>query len=175
MTCPECKGTKTYTCPLTAKVSPCSLCSIESEHAETPEDALDALCQMSWLDIFASLGYDKDDSARLAAVAEVDGEDNALAYELTTGGYYGYGNVVEVGNREYVVMDDEQADSARDEALDSYLDDGCVEGADSPYFDREAWKSDARHDGRGHILSSWDGTEYEHQINGEYLYVYRIN
>ena len=40
-----------------------------------------------------------------------------------------------------------------------------------PYFDREAWKRDARMDGRGHCLGSYDGGEYE---VGDYL-VYRIN
>jgi hypothetical protein len=30
-------------------------------------------------------------------------------------------------------------------------------------------------DGRGHFMSSYDGEENEYAVNGEYLYIYRIN
>lgn len=83
--------------------------------------------------------------------------------------------IVEAAGEEWLVLDDDEKESRWDDCLESYLDDGCVEGADSPYFDREAWKRDARMDGAGHALSSYDGNEYEFNANGEWFYLYRIN
>lgn len=79
---------------------------------------------------------------------------------------------------EYAVLTEGEADRAWEAALDSYLDE-CVlpELPDSVrfYFDGEAWKRDARFDGRGHALSSYDGNEHEVKVNGVWLYIYRIN
>lgn len=73
---------------------------------------------------------------------------------------------------QYLVIDEDDANSRWNDALDSYLDDeGIVPGADSPYFNREAWKRDARMDGRGHTLSGYDGTEHN---SGDWL-IYRTN
>ena len=72
---------------------------------------------------------------------------------------------------EYLVYTDSEADDALDSYLETLMDD-CVPGADSPYFDREAWKRDARIDGRGHSLSSYDGEELE--LEGGY-FAYRTN
>ena len=74
--------------------------------------------------------------------------------------------------------DDDEANEAWDESLDSYLDE-CVlhdlpELAQS-YFDREKWKRDARHDGRGHSLNSYDGSEYEVEMAGKTWLIYRTN
>ncbi len=74
-----------------------------------------------------------------------------------------------VNDGEYLVVTDEEADELWDQSLESYLED-CVEGADSPYFDRDRWKKDARSDGRGHSLAGYDGSEQE---EGDY-YIYRI-
>ena len=73
----------------------------------------------------------------------------------------------------YMVLTDDEADEMEDEMLDSYLAD-CVEIPDDlrMYFDDEKWKSDARVDGRGHIINSWDGSEWEYLIGGEWYYVY---
>ena len=87
------------------------------------------------------------------------------------GAIYGYGVSFGDGGDEYAVLTEAEADTAWDDALDSYLDD-CVEGAQGPYFDRDAWKRDARMDGRGHALSSYDGEE--HECPDGYL-VYRTN
>ena len=57
---------------------------------------------------------------------------------------------------------EEEADTAWDESLDSYLDDCILPELPEEvqrYFDREAWKRDARMDGRGHCLNSYDGSE----------------
>jgi hypothetical protein len=100
----------------------------------------------------------------------IDPEDT---YNTLHAPLYGEGEGYEHGNATYAVLDDSEADVAWDAALESYLDD-CVEGSDGPYFDRKAWKRDARHDGRGHCLSSYDGNEYEIQVDGAWFYIYRI-
>jgi hypothetical protein len=66
------------------------------------------------------------------------------------------------GGNEYLVLDEDEKESRWDDCLECYLDDeGIVPGADSPYFDREKWKRDARIDGAGHVLSGYDGAENE--------------
>ena len=84
-----------------------------------------------------------------------------------------------LGRKEYLVMTDEEADAAWEQALDSYIDDCILDGKDgvlAQYFDRDAWKRDARFDGRGHSLSSYDGDEHEIRLeDGTYLYIYRTN
>lgn len=112
---------------------------------------------------------DDDDQKYLVLVAEF-GADALDAEEA------GYDDCVfESGAGEYLVLTEDERDARWDECLDSYLDDGCVEGADSPYFDRERWKRDARMDGAGHALSSYDGSEEEHNGFGEWFYIYRTN
>ena len=76
---------------------------------------------------------------------------------LTNDQIYGYGQGFEFDGAEYVIMLDDEADLAWDEALQSYLDE-CVlpelpDGNLRNYFDEEAWKRDAKHDGRGHALN----------------------
>jgi hypothetical protein len=82
------------------------------------------------------------------------------------------GNSVSVANMIFLVLTDDEADEALDDYLESLLDEpGMVSGADSPYFDRDAWKRDAAMDGRGHSLAGYDGDEHE---CGDYL-LYRTN
>jgi len=86
-------------------------------------------------------------------------------------------NLFMAGGREYNVYTDDEADDAWNESLDNYLDECVLPELPEQmqgYFDREAWKCDARHDGRGHSLSNYDGHE-RHQsteYGGEY-YLYR--
>jgi hypothetical protein len=84
---------------------------------------------------------------------------------------------------EYLVLTDDEADRACDEQLDQYIDD-CIlpeiPEAYRTYFDREAWKRDAKlSDGRGHTLSSYDGEEHEERVltndGPVYFYIYRVN
>ena len=89
-------------------------------------------------------------------------------------------------NEDYRVLTDEEADEAWEESLDNYIEE-CItpeidkisEGAGnlSYYitFDEDAWKRDARMDGRGHSLSSYDGHENEETVEGTTFYIYRIN
>jgi hypothetical protein len=41
------------------------------------------------------------------------------------------------------------------------------------YFDDEAWKRDARVDGRSHVLSRYDGSELEYNLNGILYFAYK--
>ena len=79
------------------------------------------------------------------------------------------------GNKEYLVLDENEADERYDEYLDS-----CIEEIVLPeipqhyhyYFDEESWKRDSRINGdKASALASYDGNEYE-QNN---YYIYRIN
>ena len=85
---------------------------------------------------------------------------------------------VDCSEGEYMVCDESEADQKWEESLDSYLEE-CIypdlDEALKSYFDDEAWKRDAKYDGRGHSLSSYDGNENEIQIDGEWFYIYRMN
>jgi hypothetical protein len=81
---------------------------------------------------------------------------------------------------EYLVLTDSERTEAWEQSLDSYIDECILDGGEFPeaykqYFDREAWKRDARHDGAGHSLASYDGEERGATIDGETYYVYRVN
>ena len=87
-------------------------------------------------------------------------------------------NVVEYAGGEYLVIDDYTANQLWEQSLDNYLEE-CIypelSGSLSQYFDDEKWKIDARMDGRGHSLSSYDGNEYNETVQGESFCIFRIN
>jgi len=75
---------------------------------------------------------------------------------------------------DWLVYTDSEADDAWDESLENYIDE-CLEIPQSirNYFDEDAWKSDARMDGRGHCLSGHDGIERSQTVNGTEYYLYK--
>lgn len=77
---------------------------------------------------------------------------------------------------DYLFGTDSEMDTAWDEALDNYLEE-CVypelSGHLQNSFDDEAWKSDARMDGRGHSLNHYDGGELSYNVGEVYYYAYR--
>ena len=80
----------------------------------------------------------------------------------------------ECGSEEWLVLTDGEANALQDEYMESYLD-ACIypqlpEFA-RPYFDDEAWKRDAKYDGRGFCLASYD---HEEHVEGDF-FLYRIN
>ena len=80
-------------------------------------------------------------------------------------------------NEEYLVLTDEEADEEEDRQLNNYIEECIMPEIPERlqyYFDEEAWKRDARMDGRGHIISSYDGTEYEEKVNDTWYYIYRV-
>ena len=88
-----------------------------------------------------------------------------------------YDNTYEYYNEEYLVLTDSEADDEVDRALDNYIDELIMPEIPEHlqnYFDEDSWKSDARMDGRGHILSTYDGDENEEEVNGTVYYIYRV-
>ncbi len=79
---------------------------------------------------------------------------------------------------EWMVLTDSEAEERWNESLENYIDECILPECPEPvrsYFDREAWKRDARHDGRGHSLSGYDGEEWDETIDGVTYYIYRTN
>ena len=77
----------------------------------------------------------------------------------------------------YLVCTNEEADDLWDKELDYYLEE-CVlseikDKSLKMYFDENAWKKDAKQDGRGHSLNRYDGSEDEEDVNGTTYYIYR--
>lgn len=90
-----------------------------------------------------------------------------------------YDNTFSYYREEYEVLTDSEAEDRMEEELDNYIEE-CIypEIKDEHlrrYFDEEAWKHDARMDGRGHIISRYDGEENEEQVNGTWYFIYRQN
>ena len=92
-------------------------------------------------------------------------------------------NLLEYYNESYLVLTDKEADDAWEDELQNYIDECIMPELErmeensgiriSYYFDEEAWKRDARFDGRGQSLNRYDGTEYEEKVNGTWYYIYR--
>jgi len=85
---------------------------------------------------------------------------------------------IEYENSEYLVLTDDEADEKWDDFLEDYIDECILYQLPEmyrTYFDRDAWKSDAKYDGRGNSLSSYDGSENEETVNGTTYYIYRTN
>lgn len=79
---------------------------------------------------------------------------------------------------DYLVATDEEADDLWEQDLNNYIDD-CILPELSKhyqkYFDRDAFISDAKCDGRGYSLGKYDGNENEEIVNGTTYYIYRQN
>jgi len=124
---------------------------------------------------------DDDTKARRRALAAHLDEKKADVEPLTYAPLYGEGAGFDTPGAEWAVLTDAEADLAWDASLDSYIDDAMdlegTMGALAPYFDREAWKRDARMDGRGHSLNSYDGNEedIEDPKTGARFVAYRTN
>ena len=89
-----------------------------------------------------------------------------------------YDNVFSYYNEEYIVVTDSEADDLWEQELDNYIEECILPEMPEHlqnYFDEDAWKSDAKIDGRGHAISRYDGCEYEEEVNGTTYYIYRIN
>ena len=72
--------------------------------------------------------------------------------------------VIDTDSGEFIIGTDNEADWAWEQELDYYLEEIIYPELPenmASYFDDEAWKRDARFDGRGHALSSYDGNELE--------------
>lgn len=81
------------------------------------------------------------------------------------------------GRKEFAVYTDPEADAACSDWLDDYIDECVLSQLPDGlrfYFNSELYKDDCiGQDGRGHILSSYDGSENEETVNGVTYYIYR--
>ena len=77
---------------------------------------------------------------------------------------------------DYLAGTDSEMDEHWDESLENYIDECILHNFPEEfqcYFDREAWKSDAKYDGRANSLNFYDGNEIEYLYDGTYYYAYR--
>ena len=115
-------------------------------------------------------GEDVDEKA--LALIQYLGEDPEAIIDVVNA----YDNDYNLNGETYRILTNEEAEYAWDEELESYIDD-CIlpeiDNAYSNYFNRAAWKNDARIDGRGHSLSHYDGEEHCETINGTDYYLYK--
>lgn len=84
----------------------------------------------------------------------------------------------EVEGMEFLVLTDEEADEIYDESIENYIEDCILPEIPEElqrYFDEEAFKRDAKMDGRAHYLAGYDGCEYWEDVNGTTYYIYRTN
>ena len=120
---------------------------------------------------------DEDDTeeaqeeARAEAIKEVTDELDCIVegYDRNIFEYYG---------QEFYVLTDDEADEEWDRRLDNFLEELVYPKIPEHlrgYFDDEAWKEDAKTDGRGHTLSSYDGCEYEETVNEVTYFIYRVS
>lgn len=94
-------------------------------------------------------------------------------YEVQGHKYY-YLTVIDTDNGEYAIGTEDEADNAWELSLDDYLEEFIYPELPEnivSYFDDEKWKRDARYDGRGHSLNSYDGDE----INLLDMVIFRIS
>lgn len=77
---------------------------------------------------------------------------------------------------EYLVLTGSEADGRWEEALNRYIE-SCLGMSDDVRgcFDEDAWKSDAKLDGRGHSLSLYDGDEHEQKVDETDFYIFRTS
>jgi len=112
---------------------------------------------------------DQEEADQLAA----DLKDEIQGYEDGADG-----NTYSEGSREYLILTDSEADNEEDDWLENDIDELILPHLPEQwqsYFDREAWKKDARQYGRGNTLASYDGHEHEETVDGETFYIYRTN
>ncbi len=83
-----------------------------------------------------------------------------------------------IGQQEYLVLTDSEADDRWEEELNHYIDECILPEVPENirfYFDEEKWKDDARMEGRGHVIATYDSVEEYETIDEEDYYIYRMN
>lgn len=81
-----------------------------------------------------------------------------------------------IEGEDYLFGTDSEMDDEWDQDLDNYLDECVLSELPETvriYFDKDAWKSNARMDGRGHSLNRWGGGDLEQKWNDEWYYAYQ--
>jgi len=146
---------------------------------ETPEVinlekyATESLSEEATEAVNDTLGADAEKIVALALHLQIDFEE---AQEIEVSSYDNC--VLEYGSEEYLVCTDSEADDKWNDDLDNYIDECILPEIPEMYrnyFDKYAWKLDAKQDGRGHSLSRYDGDEDEQTVLGTTYYIYRQN
>ncbi len=162
------------------------------------EDAMEALLN----DIITADEFEDDGDKRCCIAMLFDYEQGAKydpdSYSIS------YGNSVAAAGREYLVLDDDEADAACRESIEEFLwafNPSFLSGEtgiDECVFKALAEKCDENNepiraiikgscgldhfiesaistDGRGHFLSCYNGEENEVSVDGTEYYIYRVN
>ena len=131
------------------------------------------------------IDLDNYDDAVVALATHLGVEDDEVALDCLqdalndkTDGPYGYGVSIEYEGAEYAIMTDYEADTAYNEAVDSYIDECVLEELPERYrgyFNYESFKRDVLMDGRGYWLAPYDDSENEELVRDTWFYIYRTN
>jgi hypothetical protein len=145
----------------------------------TPEEinlekyATDSLGEEATEAVNDMFGADAEKIVALALHLQIDFEE-AQSIEVSS-----YDDCIfEYGREEYLVCTDSEADDKWNDELENYIDEWILPEIPETYrnyFDNDAWKSDAKQDGRGHSLNRYDGEEDEQKVMGTTYYIYRQN
>lgn len=151
-----------------------ALCTADMSYYAVPDDFVGLDSDGDFVgddvpDYFIELADDFTDAQRILALLHHLDEFTTADIRDTT---------VTIGRREWLVLTDDEADKLQDQQLDSLIDEMGLEDSIRRYFDEEAWKRDARIDGRGSHLASEDGEEHVEKVANEYdgeetYYLYR--
>lgn len=142
--------------------------NLTADCKEAEIDIKDAAAKVEQWDAkkWALFEYSNRDVSLIDDIDELDIEDEEINF-----------------NGEYLlILEENEADDRWEQELDSYIEE-CIypelpENLQN-YFDEDAWKRDARFDGRGHAISRYDGVENEFCIkfdddSQEYINIYRM-
>lgn len=148
-------------------------CSYESEENFKADGHYTDMVSAALEELAQAIEDGSDEKAR--ALADTIGDDASDIVAESYGEEYSIGE-----SRSYRVLTEDEADTAWDESLDSYLDECVLPELPEHlrnYFDTDSWKSDAKYDGRGHSLSSYDGDELDgtDPLTDESFVIFRTN
>ena len=101
-------------------------------------------------------------------------DDKLIALMQHTGGYYNDCECA-IDTNEWLVLTDREADEMCTDYADTYTEDALREipGHLQEYFDESKYIEDLLDNGRGELLSSYDGVEHEQEVNGTTYYLYK--
>lgn len=148
---------------------------------DTLIDLIDAGLSTSTLDtvisdLLENNSLDAEDERYLVALAwgrKNDGQDCVGPDDVILDN----GDEVKILAETYRILTEQEKEDAWDEALESYAEE-CVPGYDGPYFDTKSWLSDAKIDGAGHTLATYDGHEHEYCVSrpggADWFFLFRV-
>lgn len=119
-----------------------------------------------------TINVDEDKATRIGAIVKMFSfsEDDLQDIQID-------GTRATIQGTDYIFGNDEEMEEEWEQDLENYIDE-CIlpelkNESLQKYFDREAFISDAKQDGRGYSLNRYDGSEKEIKINETYYYAYQ--